>query len=380
MRTRFKNGRLPITDVEQTVLRFVWLNPGKSRAEIAEKLNLSKSMLSKAVQTFEQMQLVIEERSTPSEGGRGQPPIRLFLNKNAFYSIGLYLTPQDGIAILADLSGAVQETRIINPKGNAHSILEAIRDAVGDLIENAPAPVIGIGQAVPAIVRENGTLFEISPRQFSIPFQDIAALLRETFELPVYWENAAYCIAGFEAHKPESGRRCVFHLTLDSGIGGGLVIDGKIFRGAYNQAANFGALIPETGPRPNLPDLAQHLGCPIERLTMDYLIKLFKGQDAVLVDWIKDRGNRLSQPLSAVVQLYNPDTIVLGGSLPFEILSALCAQINLGFYDLPTRRSLIKPSLTATELLGPSGLANAAAILPVGAELMGLSAVVPKLD
>ena len=73
MRTRFKNGRLPITDVEQTVLRFVWLNPGKSRAEIAEKLNLSKSMLSKAVQTFEQMQLVIEERSTPSEGGRGQP-------------------------------------------------------------------------------------------------------------------------------------------------------------------------------------------------------------------------------------------------------------------------------------------------------------------
>lgn len=380
MPPKYDNGSLPITDVEKTVLRFVWLNPGKSRVEIADSLNLSKSMLSKAVQTFEQMQLVIGERTVLSEKARGQPPIRLFLNKNAFCSVGLYVSRQASLAVLANLNGQVLETRIIQPKHKDQNTLECILDVVSDLIESAPAPVIGIGQAVPALVHENGSLFEISPPQLGIPFQEIAVSLIETFQLPVYWENSSYCIAGFEAHKPEAGRRCVFYVTFDNGIGGGLVNDGKIFRGAHNQAANIGSLIPETGPRPNLPDLAKHLGCPVERLTMDYLAELFKRKDPLLLDWIQDRGNRLSQPLSAVVQLYNPDTIVLGGSLPFEILTALCEQIDLSIYDVPNRRSLIKPSLTTTRLLGPSGLANAAAILPVGAELMGLPAVRPKID
>ena len=50
---------LNLTEVEKSVLRFIRLNPGRSRVEIAARLGLSKSMLSKAVGTFEQTDLVL---------------------------------------------------------------------------------------------------------------------------------------------------------------------------------------------------------------------------------------------------------------------------------------------------------------------------------
>ncbi|MBX5010579.1 hypothetical protein [Rhizobium lentis] len=101
--------------------------------------------------------------------------------------------------------------------------------------------------------------------------------------------------------------------------GGGLVTKDAVFRGAFNQASNIGALIPETGPRPSLSDLARHLGCRLDELSEDFLSALFQGGDARLIDWIDDRGERLSKPLATVVQLFNPDAIVVGGFFPRAI-------------------------------------------------------------
>ncbi len=96
---------LNLTEVEKSVLRFIRLNPGRSRVEIAARLGLSKSMLSKAVGTFEQTNLVAAERSRPGEGDRGQPPIKLSLNDSAFHSIGVYVTRRHCVTVLSDLGG-----------------------------------------------------------------------------------------------------------------------------------------------------------------------------------------------------------------------------------------------------------------------------------
>ncbi|WP_375337331.1 ROK family protein [Rhizobium lentis] len=195
--------------------------------------------------------------------------------------------------------------------------------------------------------------------------------MRARCRLPVYWDNGAYCAAAFEAHRPLTSHRCLFYISLDFGIGGGLVTKSAIFRGAFNQASNIGALIPETGPRPNLSDLARHLGCPLDELSEDFLSALFQEGDARLIDWIDDRGERLSKPLATVVQLFNADAIVVGGFFPRAILERLCARIDLGALDVAGRRPLTRPTLTATRLSGPAGLAEAAALLPIAAELLG---------
>ena len=84
-----------------------------------------------------------------------------------------------------------------------------------------------------------------------------------------------------------------------------------------------------------------------------------------LMDWIESRGATLSEPLSAVVQLLNPQTIVLGGNFPNPVLSALRQHIDLSVYDVPTRMPLSKPDIVISDVLGEASRATASAILPL---------------
>jgi predicted NBD/HSP70 family sugar kinase len=364
-----------LTEVEHAVLRHVRRHPGCSRTEIAQTLDLSKSMLTKAMASFNKTSLIVEERSISEKGERGQPPIRVMLNVDAFHSIGLYVNSGHSVAMRSDLGGKVLQSFTRYFDDNDLDAPKAVVEDIGHLIASSPAPVLGVGHAVPAIVTEDGRLFELSPSQAKLPLPQIATAIATRFALPVYWENAAYCTAGFEANRPEINRGCLFHLTLDYGVGGGIVYDGRILRGAYNQAANLGALIPETGPRPSLSDLANHLGSRPEHLTEGIIADYFAAADPRLMAWIEDRGKRLSRPLATAAQLFNPDTIVVGGFFPREVLRALCAEVDLGVLDTVGRRPITKPDLVVTDLVGPSGFAEAATLLPIAARLLGQSGI-----
>ncbi|MBA8903860.1 ROK family transcriptional regulator [Phyllobacterium sp. P30BS-XVII] len=362
---------ISFTDIEYEIIRFIRRNPQKSRTEIATHLNISKSMLTKAVAKFEQINLVNEERSTLENGERGQPPIRLSLNKDRFHSIGVYVSQHYSAVVRADIGGNVHQAYLRELDAEGDAITEIVLNDIARLLAQSSVPPLGIGFAVPAIVGDNGNLFEVTPSQAKLPLANLALAMQIRFELPVYWDNSAYCIAAFEAHQPNHARRCIFYLTLDFGIGGGLVTNGVVFRGAHNQAANIGALIPETGPRPNLTDLAKYLDCPIHNLSDAFLATLFRANDPQLLAWILDRSKNLSMPLAAVTQLFNPDLIILGGFFPREILEEMSKQIDLSVLDTFGRRPLIKPDISVTRLLGPSGIAKAAALLPVQARLLG---------
>jgi predicted NBD/HSP70 family sugar kinase len=360
-----------LTDVEQAVLRSIRLNPGRSRAQIAAELDLSRSMLTKAVSTFDAAKLIREERTTPTHRERGQPPISLSLNPDAFNSIGIYVSDRHSAVVLADLGGTVRRRLLRERQSGASDVRDSIIDDVAHCVREARAPILGVGHAVPGIVGEDGHLFDVTPSQAMIPFVEIAADISARFQLPVFRENASYGIAGFESLRPGSHRRCVFNLTLDYGVGGGLAVDGVIFRGAFNQAANIGALVPETGPRPSLTDLARHLSLAIDHLTEDRLTTMLADGHPGLLAWIDDRGRRLSVPMATVVQFFNPDLICVGGFFPAALLEQIRRRIDLDVLDTPGRRPLIKPPITLTELLGPSGFAEAAALLPIASLLLG---------
>ncbi len=246
---------------------------------------------------------------------------------------------------------------------------------VSEAALNSPASIIGIGHAVPAIIGADGELFEVTPTQVGLPLNAIAMTLREQFNLPVFWENDAFCSAAYEANGPYAEKRCVFYATFGFGVGGGLVVEGDVFRGAFNQASNIGALIPETGPRPSLTDLSAHLKRELGDLSMATLSKMWEDRDVLLSAWINDRGPRLSLPLSAVVQFFNPDAIVIGGFFPHEIIEALCAFVDLSGYDVAGRKPLRKPQLEVSRALGPLATAEAAAFLPVSARLLGKASI-----
>ncbi|MBB3238031.1 ROK family transcriptional regulator [Phyllobacterium endophyticum] len=360
-----------LTDVEFAVLRHIRRYPGQSRTQIARHLGVSKSLLTKAAGNFRAIGLVREERSVPQSGERGQPAVRMWLMKDAYHTIGIHLSGTQYSLVRTDLDGNVVEVRLPSIEGEIDAIVETILHNVRDLLETSQVPVLGIGMAIPAIVNEDGALFEVTPTQAKLPFQRLANAMTDHFDLPVYWDNGAYCIASFEAQRSGTSSKCLFYITLDFGIGGGAVYESRLLRGGFNQAANIGALLPETGPRPNLVDLAHYLDVSLEVLNEPYLTGLLKQNDRKLGDWICERGRLLSSPLASVVQLINPDTIILGGFFPREILELMLAQIDLGILDTEGRKPLTKPDLRVATLLGSSGLAQASALLPISARLLG---------
>ena len=369
---------ITLTGAETEILRYVRQNPGKSRTEIASALRMSKAMLTKATGKFDEIGLVMERQDEAGDDReRGPRPSRITLAKDAFHTVGVYLDTARSAVVRSDIAGNVKRTQTNSASVWGEDLIQAMLTDIGTAIADSPAPLLGIGIAVPAIVAEDGELFEVTPSQRGLPLRQMAAEIAEKFEVPVYWDSGAHCVAYYEAHRPLASSECLFHLTMDYGVGGGLVWKGQLFRGASNQAANFGALVPETGPRPSLVDLSRHLVEPLEDLTLDRIEELWISGHAGLRDWTEERGKGLSLPLASVVQLFNPDTVLIGGFFPRQVLNGLMEQIDLGALDIANRRPLVKPVMRLTDLVGAPGRAQAASLLPIAARLLGQKAISP---
>lgn len=183
------------------------------------------------------------------DGERGQPPLMLSLNDDAFHSIGLYVRQGHYAVTRSDLSGNIKE----RVSRQTDALIEPILDDIARLIETSPSPILGVGHAVPALVGEDGTLFEVTPTQAALPLSELAEKIGARFRLPVYWDNGTYCAAAFEAHRPRTDHRCLFYISLDFGIGGGLVTKGAVFRGAFNRPRISARSFPKPVPGPTFP-------------------------------------------------------------------------------------------------------------------------------
>lgn len=147
---------------------------------------------------------------------------------------------------VVDPDGAVLDReRRITPAGDVAATQRAIVEVVDALLARHPITAVGIG-AAGWIGSDRATVL-FSPH---LAWRDepLLATLAEHIELPLLVENdgnaAAWAEYRFGAARGEPVVACV---TLGTGIGGGLVIDGRPYRGAYGVAAEYGhmTLVPE---------------------------------------------------------------------------------------------------------------------------------------
>ncbi len=139
------------------------------------------------------------------------------------------------------------------------ALLDGIQAAVEELTAlTRPPAAVGVG--VPSQI-EFATGRVMS--SINIPLAGVA--LREELSgrigAPVFVDNDANCAALAESHLAEQGpAHCLVMLTLGTGVGGGVVIDGRIFRGASGLGAELGhVVIDENGPE--CPGTCPNRGC-----------------------------------------------------------------------------------------------------------------------
>jgi len=229
-------------------------------------------------------------------------------------------------------------------KASSEALIDQVVEAVKQVGPNAAA--VGVG--VPSVIDFATGRAKSS---VNIPLRDVPLreLLRERLGLPVYVDNDATCAALAEAHE---GDRLVTHdlvmLTLGTGVGGGLVLGGRIYRGATGAAAELGHTligvsladgVPQAGSFPQEGSLerlgagraldalaaraaSEHPDSALGRLAASG--REVKGKDAVEAAMEGDEpaqravrllGERVGIGVANAINTFDPEVVALGGGV-----------------------------------------------------------------
>jgi predicted NBD/HSP70 family sugar kinase len=180
-----------------------------------------------------------------------------------------------------------------------------------------------------------------------------------------------------------------FYLHFNLGVGGGLVLDGRHFRGAFGGAGEIGHMIVKPGGRPcpcgsrgcleqyvSLYAAAEVVCGPTrtpDEVPAEELADYFRVRDPRLMAWQQEAGQYLKIAIRNIEAMFDPDTVVIGGGLPGEMMDGLIAAAEPLLPSMMHRRRSTLPRLMpaehASELpaLGAAALPIAVMIQPGGA-------------
>lgn len=145
---------------------------------------------------------------------------------------------------------------------------------------------------------------------------DLPGFIRERLGLPTLMDNDANIGALGEArHGAGRGFDPLFYMTLSTGIGGGILIDGTVYHGADSYAGEFG----HANVRPDGPEcLCGHFGC-LERMCGGLWLERDYGRPARELmknpEFVRRYVVDLARGLKHVIMILNPARIVIGGGI-----------------------------------------------------------------
>ena len=235
-------------------------------------------------------------------------------------------TKTEALALAAD-GGELWRRRVPTPTGDYQATISLIVGLVGAIEADLGTPAtVGIG--IPGAISPASGLVKNANSTWLIgrPFSaDLAAALGR----PVRLANDADCFALSEAGDGAgAGRPMVFGVILGTGVGGGLVVDGRLLAGANAIAGEWGhnpLPWPTDDERPGPPCYCGRRGC-IETflsgpgLAADHGGGLTAADIAQLSDGAAEAAltryeSRLARALAHVINIVDPHAIVLGGGL-----------------------------------------------------------------
>ena len=225
--------------------------------------------------------------------------------------------------------------RTDSPRGDYDATLTAICRLVEATAQDARSEIANIGIAIPGAVSPATGLIKNANSTWLIgrPFdRDLGRVLKR----PVRLENDANCLALSEAvDGAGQGAGAVFGVIIGTGTGGGLAIDGKIHVGPNRIAGEWGHTPlpwPEPGELPGPacycgkrgcietflsgPGLAaDHLANTGAKLTAKAIVDLARRGDTACEASLGRYERRLAKALAIVINILDPDIVVLGGGL-----------------------------------------------------------------
>ncbi len=324
-----------------------------SRPDISKEMGVNVVTISNYIDDFIKQKLVYEKELDISEGGRR--PVLLDLNSQAGFVIGVGLNLMNMVGLLVDLKGnIVTKTQIARPKASVKEVAECLLEIIREILRRSKeyAPNIkGIGVGIAGLVNKNDGTINWPQKMdnyytyasVDLPLKD---LIEKEFNLPTLIENdATSACFGEQWLGLEHGIKNIIYMF--SGVGCGIMMNGEIYTGTNGYA---GEISVYNYKEDDLFNCSLSRGCFLKRGEIDFGIledvkealaknkeeaKAFykltatslssldlksifmaaRAKNAIAASVLDKVAKRLGIKIAYLVNLLNPQVVVIGGGL-----------------------------------------------------------------
>jgi N-acetylglucosamine repressor len=323
------------------ILNRIFREPGCSRLYLARRLNINASTIGNYVDEFLRNGLLVEDHEGPTR--RGRSPVPVWLNPAYGGFLGVDLEALRVRTVLTDFAGeaVVQKEVGLRAGLGREAVLEIVADLARQTArEGGDRRLLAVGVAAPGRIdfREGRIVrYDLLPDFHDVPLLD---RLRPHFDCPIYIEENIRALTLAELLRGGGrGHRHFLCLAARSGIGMGIVIDGRIYTGSHALAGKVGSTaFPVDGQARTMTELVSAKGIVRRALEMLRSARktrgrralLDKADDLSLADLIAaaDDGDRpirglleqagkdLGLVAANLANLFAPEKIILAGEVP----------------------------------------------------------------
>lgn len=348
-------GGVILSEREQknyTILELIRRRGTITKAEISQDADMNIVTVSSYVDYFIRKGLVIDKGLAVSSGGR--KPALVELNSKAGFAIGIDLGSMDAqdvsiIGVVVDMSGRdVNKIKKPRPKEDMESVLLSSTNIIKELVQSSKIErkkLCGIGIGVQGIINEEaGTVRDNSRWGTRANFLKVVSELRKEYDLPIFIGNSA-SLAAFGENRfgglLEDIRNMLY---FNSDVGCGIILDGNIYYGSTGSAGALGVRTDVDDDEARLFEglsairsrgadlglianakkllkegidtkLSKLIGADLERLNLQAIIQASEDDDALAKELIQNAAVNLGMRIAYLVNLFNPDIVVVGGGI-----------------------------------------------------------------
>jgi len=299
-----------------------------SRAEITRRTTMSFPTVLKVVNFFLSKNLVYETGiSVQNNDGAGRKGRLLKFNPNAYGAVGIVFEGKFINMGFVNLKGEVIESISLNTDESTESFkFSLLADRIKELIsKNRDIPCLGIGFGLPKAVNpDKKTILEYTNTVIKeISFEEYTGLPPETFQMPIFIENDVKTVSIgeiFLRKKSEVGN--LVYISLGSGLGSAVILDGKVHRGINFLAGEIGSLVlndPDLLDFKNLSEEAIENRINLTAIKEKFGIEIRKGltvSESLKQQITEYIANYLAIIIYNYVHILDIDEFVISGIIP----------------------------------------------------------------
>ncbi len=364
---------------ERLILSLIWKTGNIPSSKIAQLTSFSAQTSSVITRKLEDADLIIKGK--PVKGKVGKPYLPISLNPDGVFAFGLLIGRRHAELVLVDFLGQIRTERSIyytfpTPERVLQFVRNNINDIQNEISSSLHSRIIGIGIAVPFELWKWSEVGVPREEMNSWKDFDLNGEISGITSLPAISANDGTMACNGElVFGQGSVRKSFGYFFVDTLIGGGLVLDGKLVLGHNNNAGAFGT-IPVSLPNGSSTQLIQKSSIYVlekmlqeytgQQVLQDKFSKIWYEQETIVSKWIEDTAKGIAIASVAVSAIVDVPNIIIDGNFPDYIRSRLVDSINDWILNVDTRG--IVPPKAEEGTLGSRAGAIGAAFQPIASQ------------